>query len=276
LNLFLEVTAKRADGFHAIHTLMVAVSLADTLDFASGEDEQIDLTCSDPTLSVGPENLVMRAADALRQHTGCRAGAAIRLTKWIPMQAGLGGGSSDAATTLVGLNRLWGLGLRAEELATLAASLGSDVAFFLDGPAAWCTGRGEEVSPRTIGRQLHFVLVGPPFGLATADVYRGVVVPQMPLDGSAIQAALAGGDVEEICRWLHNRLQPPAERLRPELSEWLARLAATKPAGCLMSGSGSTIFALARDDRDARRIAAAIAADATAARVRTGIVRSRV
>ena len=192
------------------------------------------------------------------------------------MQAGLGGGSSDAATTLIGLNRLWGLGLSAEELATLAATLGSDVAFFLDGPAAWCTGRGEEVSPRTIGRRLHFVLVSPPFGLATADVYRGVAVPPTPVDGSGIQAALAAGDVDEIGRRLHNRLQPPAERLRPELAEWLARLAATKPAGCLMSGSGSTIFALARDDRDARRIAAAIAADATAARMRTGIVRSRV
>ena len=130
----------------------------------------------------------MRAADALRRHTGCRAGAAIRLTKRIPMQAGLGGGSSDAATTLVGLNRLWGLDLSAEELATLAASLGSDVAFFLDGPAAWCTGRGEEVSPRTIGRQLHFVLVSPPFGLATADVYRGVAVPPTPVDGSAISS----------------------------------------------------------------------------------------
>jgi 4-diphosphocytidyl-2-C-methyl-D-erythritol kinase len=276
LNLFLEVTAKRADGFHAIHTLMVAVSLADTLDFALANDEQIDLTCSDPILSVGPENLVMRAADALRRHTGCRAGAAIRLTKRVPMQAGLGGGSSDAATTLIGLNRLWGLGLKAEELATLAATLGSDVAFFLDGPAAWCTGRGEEVSPRTIGRQLHVVLLLPPFGLATADVYRGVSVPQTPVDGSGIQAALAAGDVDEIGRRLHNRLQPPAERLRPELSAWLAQLAATKPAGCLMSGSGSAIFALARDESDARRIAAAIAVDATAARVRTGIVRSRV
>jgi 4-diphosphocytidyl-2-C-methyl-D-erythritol kinase len=261
VNLFLEVVAKRADGFHAVNTLMVAVSLADTLEFALGEDGVFDLTCSDPALSVGPENLVARAAELLRQHAGCRAGARIRLTKRIPMQAGLGGGSSDAATTLLGLNRLWGLGLGVDELATFAASLGSDVAFFLHPPAAWCTGRGEEVSPRTIGRRLHFVLVCPPFGLATAEVYRGVEVPAMPLDGTAIQAALTAGDVDEIGRLLHNRLQPPAERLRPELTTWLGKFAATKPAGCLVSGSGSTIFALARDSGDARRIAAVVAAD---------------
>src|SRR5438874_4139070 len=144
VNLFLEVVGKRADGFHAVNTLMVAVSLVDTLEFASADDGLLDLTCSDPALSVGPENLVVRAANVLRRHTGSRAGAAICLTKRIPMQAGLGGGSSDAAATLVGLNRLWGLNLGADVLTTLAASLGSDVAFFLDGPAAWCTGRGEE------------------------------------------------------------------------------------------------------------------------------------
>jgi 4-diphosphocytidyl-2-C-methyl-D-erythritol kinase len=174
VNLFLEVTAKRADGFHAVNTLMVAVSQVDTLEFALLANGVIDLTCSDPALSTGPENLVRRAAELLRHRTGCQSGATIRLTKRIPMQAGLGGGSSDAATTLVGLNRLWGLGLGVDELATQAASLGSDVAFFFRPPAAWCTGRGEEVSPRTIGRRLHFVLVCPPFGLATADVYRWV------------------------------------------------------------------------------------------------------
>jgi 4-diphosphocytidyl-2-C-methyl-D-erythritol kinase len=164
-------------------------------------------------------------------------------------------------------------------LATIAASLGSDVAFFLHPPAAWCTGRGEEVSPRTIGRRLHFVLVCPPFGLVTAEVYAavaGVSDPGHREDGGPIQAALATGDVEEIGRRLHNRLQQPAERLRPELTAWLGQLAATRPAGCLVSGSGSTMFALARDFRDARRIAAVLAADASAARMRTFVVRSLV
>jgi 4-diphosphocytidyl-2-C-methyl-D-erythritol kinase len=274
VNLFLEVVGKRADGFHAVNTLMLAVSLVDSLDFALDGDDEIELTCSDPALDAGPENLVMRAAELLRRHTGCRAGARIRLTKRIPMQAGLGGGSSDAATTLVGLNRLWGLGLRVEELAVLAATLGSDVAFFLHPPVAWCTGRGEEVSPRPIGRSLHFVLVCPAFGLATAEVYRGVEVPAAPRNGAAIQAALADGDVAELGRLLHNRLQEPATRLRPDLTALLARLAATRPAGCLLSGSGSAIFALARDDGDARRIESEFLVASANQGARTFVVRS--
>lgn len=274
VNLFLEIVAKRADGFHAVETLMLAVSLADTLEFASADNETIDLTCSDPGLSAGPDNLVVQAAERLRQHVGKRLGATIRLTKRIPTQAGLGGGSSDAATTLIGLNRLWRLGLGAGELIKLAAALGSDVAFFLRPPAAWCTGRGEVIEPRTVGRRLHLVLVKPPFGLPTADVYRGVRVPDAPVDGAAMQAALAAGDVEEIGRRLHNRLQEPAEKLRPEIASLMARLAATGPAGCLLSGSGSAILALARDARDARRIAAEISAAGSADGTRTWIVRS--
>jgi 4-diphosphocytidyl-2-C-methyl-D-erythritol kinase len=274
VNLFLEVVGKRADGFHAVNTLMLAVSLVDTLDFALDSEGDLDLICSDPALDAGPENLVLRAANLLRQHTACRAGARIRLTKRIPMQAGLGGGSSDAATTLVGLNRLWGLDLRVDELAVLAAELGSDVAFFLHPPAAWCSGRGEEVSPRPIGRPLHFVLVCPAFGLATAEVYRGVEVPAVPLDGAAIQAALAAGDIAESGRLLHNRLQEPATKLRPELTVLLDRLAATRPAGCLLSGSGSALFALARDDGDARRIETEFGVALATEGVRTFVVRS--
>jgi len=126
---------------------------------------------------------------------------------------------------------------------------------------------------------LHFVLVSPPFGLATADVYAAVAEVSDPghrEDGGPIQAALAAGDAEEIGRLLRNRLQKPAERLRPEIAAWLAKLAATQPAGCLLSGSGSTMFALARDGRDARRIAEAIAADASVAGMRTCVVRSLV
>lgn len=274
VNLFLEIVAKRADGFHAVETLMLAVSLADTLEFAPADNDAIDLTCSDPGLSVGPDNLVVRAAEQLRQHAGKRLGATIRLTKRIPTQAGLGGGSSDAATTLVGLNRLWRLGLGVGELTKLAASLGSDTAFFLRPPAGWCTGRGEVIEPRTVGRRLHLVLVKPSFGLATADVYRGARVPDAPMDGTALQAAMAAGDVVEMGRRLHNRLQQPAEVLRPELASLRARLAAVRPAGWLLSGSGSTMFALARDFRDARRIAEEVLAGGPADGTRTWIVRS--
>jgi 4-diphosphocytidyl-2-C-methyl-D-erythritol kinase len=263
VNLFLEVTARRPDGYHELRTLLVAVSLFDALAFAPAAT--IRLSCTDPALGTGPENLIVRAAEALRRHTGTRAGAAIALTKRIPVAAGLGGGSSDAAATLVGLNRLWKLRLGRDELARLAAELGSDVAFFLHGPAAWCTGRGETVTPWRIGRRLHLVLARPPFGLSTADVYRRVEVPRRPKSGAALMEAVAAGDDELVGRLLHNRLQAPALALRPELSEWLGRLAAAHPLGTLVSGSGSTVFALARDAADARRIVADVRPWAAAA-----------
>jgi 4-diphosphocytidyl-2-C-methyl-D-erythritol kinase len=255
VNLFLEVVGKRADGYHELRTLMVAVSLYDRLTFTLAPSGPIRLSCPGVDLSAGPENLIVRAAEHLRRHAGIDAGADVDLTKRIPLAAGLAGGSTDAAATLVGLNRLWGLGLGRSDLSAMAADLGSDVPFFLNPPSAWCTGRGEIVERWPLGARLHLVLVAPPFGLSTAAVYRNVAVPIEPLSGDEMKAAAKAGDVEAIGRSLHNRLQEPAERLQPELADWLARLKSLGPAGCLMSGSGSTLFALCRDHREAGRIA---------------------
>src|SRR5438105_3037393 len=167
VNLYLEVLAKRADGYHEIATLMVAVSLYDTLEFKEETSGEIGFRCDHPDLTTGPDNLVLRAVQLLRQRTGCPRGVHIRLAKRIPLASGLAGGSSDAAATLAGLNRLWRLGLKRGELAQLGAELGSDVAFFFATPAAWCTGRGEQVAPLRLGRPLWLVLVQPPFGLST-------------------------------------------------------------------------------------------------------------
>jgi 4-diphosphocytidyl-2-C-methyl-D-erythritol kinase len=272
VNLFLEVTARRLDGYHELRTLLVAVSLFDVLAFAPAG--AIRLSCTDPTLGTGPENLVVRAAQLLRRHSGTTVGAEIGLTKRIPVAAGLGGGSSDAATALVGLNRLWKLGLGRKELAGLAAKLGSDVPFFIQPPAAWCTGRGEVVTPCPLGGRLHLVLVCPPFGLSTADVYGRVVAPDRPQSGTALKQAVLSGDAEAIGRRLHNRLQEPALTLAPELRDWLEWLKVLKPLGQMVSGSGSTIFALARDAADARRIAAAVRPRTKAAGGRVMVART--
>jgi 4-diphosphocytidyl-2-C-methyl-D-erythritol kinase len=252
-NLFLEVLRKRSDGYHDIATLMVALQLHDTLTFRKHSD--LALTCSDPKLSVGPDNLVLKAAWLLQQRTGCTNGAKIHLTKRIPMAAGLAGGSTDAAATLVGLNELWQLGLTNDELAKLGGEIGSDIPFFFHTPAAWCTGRGEIVTPLDLPIPLHFVLLCPAFGMVTASVYKNVAVPQTPVDGSAIRAALAKGDIDIIGRLMHNRLQTAAESLDPRIGEYARLLAATNPAGVLMSGSGSTLFALCRSAEEARRVA---------------------
>src|SRR5262249_30222810 len=153
-----------------------AVSLCDGLDFRPAPDEQIRLECDCPDLSTGPDNLVHKAATLLQRRFGCRQGAAIRLWKGIPMAAGLAGGSSDAAAALAGLNVLWTLGLSARELAALGAELGSDVSFFLTADAGWCTGRGEQVAPLSLGRPLDFVLACPPVGLSTARVFGSLTV----------------------------------------------------------------------------------------------------
>ncbi len=255
VNLFLEVLGKRRDGYHDIATLMVAVNLYDTLEFKEDTSGEIRLCCDHPDLPPGPANLVWRAATLLQQRTGCRRGTSIRLLKRIPLAAGLAGGSTDAAATLAGLNRLWQLGQTPAELATLGAELGSDVAFFFSPPVAWCTGRGEQVTPLALGQPLWLVLVCPPVGLSTAEVYRGVIVPDQPLTGVEIRQAAAEGNVEEIGRWLHNRLQPVAERLCPTIAAYRARLEQLHPAGQLMSGSGSSLFALCRNPREAQRIA---------------------
>jgi 4-diphosphocytidyl-2-C-methyl-D-erythritol kinase len=258
VNLHLEILGQRPDGYHALETLMVAVNLCDTLVFTDDASGRLSLTTRHSGLSTGPDNLVLRAAEMLRATFGCPRGARIRLVKRIPLAAGLAGGSTDAAATLAGLNRLWGLGLADEQLMKLSAGLGSDVAFFFRTPAAWCTGRGEVVTPASMGKQLWMVLVCPPFGLSTAEVYRQVTVPAQPHTGDAIRQGLAKGDVESVGRLLHNRLEEAAQRVRPEVADYRRLLEAQGPAGARMSGSGSTLFAVCRDRNEAQRIAQAL------------------
>jgi 4-diphosphocytidyl-2-C-methyl-D-erythritol kinase len=254
VNLFLEVLGKRPDGYHEIATLLVTIDLADEIDFAPADAGELSLTCDDPSLSAGSDNLVTKAALRLRAETGCSLGARIALRKRIPWAAGLGGGSSDAAAALEGLNELWKLGLSAAALARTGSEIGSDVPFFLNGPAAWCTGRGEVVTPVPIGQPLNFVLVMPAEGLSTADVYKRLSVPTQPADGIAAREALASGDVEGLGKALFNRLQEPAFELCPAAAKAYRRVRGVGAAGCLMSGSGSALFALCRSPSEARQV----------------------
>ena len=256
LNLYLEILGKRPDGYHEIETLMVAVNLHDRLTFADDPLGAVTLTCDDPKLPTGDENLVVKAAERLKSATGCSKGASIALNKVIPAEAGLAGGSSDAAATLVGLDWLWGLNTPADRLGSVAAEVGSDVAFFLQGPAAVCRGRGERVEPISLKGPLHFVLVCPPVGVSTADVYKNLTPPDRPRSIGAVIEALDHGGPAELGRSLFNRLQPTAESIRPALTRVRDALADLTHAfefgpplleGHLMSGSGSAYFGLARD-----------------------------
>lgn len=258
VNLFLEVLARRPDGYHELATMMVAVSLFDTLEFTEELTAATTLRCDHPSLSTGPDNLICRAIELMRRHSGRAGGVGVRLWKRIPMAAGLAGGSSDAAATLAGLNHLWRLGWPRQRLAELGAELGSDVSFFFAGPAAWCTGRGERIEPMRLGRALDLVIVSPPVGLSTAEVFRGVTVPTEPRSGADLRRAAEVGDVRELGRLLHNRLQPEAERLCPAVSGLCERLAGLGPVGQLMSGSGSSVFALCRGPGEALTLTRAL------------------
>jgi 4-diphosphocytidyl-2-C-methyl-D-erythritol kinase len=253
LNLFLEVPSRRTDGYHEVVTLMVAVDLFDTLAIADDPSGRVTLTCDDPTLPTGAENLVVKAAERLRAAAGSTRGARISLAKAIPSQAGLAGGSSDAAATLAGLDRLWGLGLPPRALDAVAAEVGSDVAFFLHTPAALCTGRGERVEPVELTHSFSFVLICPEFGVSTADVYRNLTVPDRPRGAGPTLEALRSGDPAALGRSLFNRLQPAAESLAPGLIQVREALTSLGPSldGHLMSGSGSAFFGLARDHASA-------------------------
>jgi 4-diphosphocytidyl-2-C-methyl-D-erythritol kinase len=259
LNLFLEILRKRPDGYHDLESLMVAVDLFDTLELRAGANSEIVLACDPPTLSAGPDNLVHKAATALRAYAGRLAlGAEIRLVKRVPAQAGLGGGSSDSAAALAGLNRIWKLGLTREELLAIAPSIGSDVAFFLTLPAAWCTGRGEQVTPEPTSENasgFYFVLVCPPVGLGTAGVYGRLAVPERPVSGDAVRAAYRAGDPEALGRAMFNRLEEPAFGLEPLVGRIRRRLAGLGACGAMMSGSGSAVFAVCRDRAHAADVA---------------------
>ncbi|MFA7468299.1 MAG: 4-(cytidine 5'-diphospho)-2-C-methyl-D-erythritol kinase, partial [Desulfotomaculaceae bacterium] len=169
INLLLDVVGIRPDGYHELKTVMQTLSLSD--DVLLETAPIIDLAVDGANLTAGPENLAYRAADLLKQRTGYRGGAAVRLIKKIPLAAGLAGGSADAAAVLRGLNKMWNLGLRMDDLFHLGAELGSDVPFCLWGGIAMCQGRGEMVTPLPALPSAGVLLVKPCFGVSTADVY---------------------------------------------------------------------------------------------------------
>ena len=170
VNLYLEILGKRPDGYHELETLMVTAGLFDTLVLRDGPAGRVELACSDPALSAGEDNLVVRAARLLQQRTGGARGCRVRLVKRIPMAAGLAGGSADAAATLVACNELWQAGLSQAQLARVAARLGSDVPFSLVGGTAVGRGRGELLTPALVSGTYYWVLAFASGGLSTPEV----------------------------------------------------------------------------------------------------------
>jgi 4-diphosphocytidyl-2-C-methyl-D-erythritol kinase len=254
VNLLLNILGKRADGFHELETVMQPIAVHDRIEIARSAGG-IELTCSEPTLPTDGRNLVYRAAELFLKSMVVKDGVKLRLEKRIPLAAGLGGGSANAAITLLAMNELFDQPLGQEELAALAAQLGSDVPFFLQPQAALATGRGEKIQPLgsfSALKNCAALLIHPGFGISTAWAYQSLARFPQALNGTPGRAAklillLRGTDLVTAGRELYNSLEAPALEKYPLLALFQEFLREQGAAATLMSGSGSTTFGIFRN-----------------------------
>jgi 4-diphosphocytidyl-2-C-methyl-D-erythritol kinase len=262
VNLLLNILGRRPDGFHELETLMHPVKLFDQLRFTR-IPQGVELTCSEPTLPTDSRNLVHRAASKFLETAKISEGVRLHLEKHIPLAAGLGGGSGNAATTLLGLNELFDSPLALGQLNGLAAELGSDVPFFLQERPALATGRGEKIESLNSFPALRgaaFLLIHPGFGIATAWAYQQLARFPQALNGKAGRAQklaklLLTSDLRTAAPEFYNSLEAPALEKYPLLTLFQEFLRSEGAAATLMSGSGSTTFAIAENHTTAEALA---------------------
>jgi 4-diphosphocytidyl-2-C-methyl-D-erythritol kinase len=241
LNLFLHITGQRADGYHLLQTVFQLLDFGDLMDFSPDPDGDIEVSC--PGLQLAPQqNLVYRAARLLQQHTNCALGARIRLEKRIPVGGGLGGGSSNAATTLLALDRLWQLSLGTGELAQLGLSLGADVPVFVHGHSAWAEGVGEQLQALALEKSWYVVIV-PDCEVSTAEVFSSQQLTRNtpPIKIAAFSASGGGNDCENVVRSLY-----------PEVDNalnWLGNFGQAR-----LTGTGACVFARFLSEQQAQAV----------------------
>jgi len=250
INVWLRVLRRRSDGFHEIETLIAPISLCDEIQIERCDGKKtIEFQCDDPSVPKGDENLAVRAANLFFERTKIDGGISIELKKKIPHGAGLGGGSSDAASTLLALNDLFGTKLPLQILSTMAEAIGSDVPFFIFQSAAVCKGRGELVSPTKLREQLSVLLLKPDFSVPTRWAYSrwrdSLEISGVPYVAQQFAGQTFANDLE----------RPVFEKFifLAEMKTWLLRR--PEVGAALMSGSGSTVFAVLSDGADADRLA---------------------
>ncbi|MEK5040571.1 4-(cytidine 5'-diphospho)-2-C-methyl-D-erythritol kinase [Sporosarcina sp. FSL K6-3457] len=255
INLTLDVLHKRPDGFHEVEMIMTTVDLADRIWIRPTDNGRITIKTSERFVPNDRKNLAYQAAELLQRQYGIKKGVEITLEKSIPVAAGLAGGSSDAAATLRGLNRLWNLGIEADELATLGARIGSDVSFCVHGGTALATGRGEIIKNLPAPPNCWVILAKPAISVSTADIYGNLDLSKVnhPSTMSMIEA-LKAGDYDKMCQSVGNILEAVTMDLHPQvvmLKEQMKRFGAD---AVLMSGSGPTVFGLVKHESRVPRI----------------------
>ena len=261
INLTLDVTGKREDGYHLLETIMQTVALYDDIYMKKLEKPEIRLKTNLPWLPVDERNLAYRAAQLMLETFGIKGGVFIKIDKRIPVAAGLAGGSTDCAAVLVGMNRLFSLGLSEERLEELAGTMGSDIPYCVRRGTVLCEGVGEKMTNVAVPcPQCYVVLAKLPVSVSTVSVYKGLKWDQVEEhpDTEGMIAAMAEGDVDKMGSLLCNVLETVTIEMHPKIAEIKKRLMELGAAGALMSGSGPTVFGLFSDRGQARQAAAQV------------------
>lgn len=245
INLNLRVLGKRPDGFHELFTVFQTVSLHDSLSFSENED--IRLTCDDTSIPTDQRNLVVKAANLLKERSGIRLGVSLHLKKRIPAPGGLGGGSSNAAIALIGLSKLWKLDLSADDLQTMACELGSDVPYFLIGGTAIGSGRGTQIEPIEDLQVPHLLIVTPNVRVSTPDAFKSLDAPNLTTSDAErilIVCRFEARKLDLLQSVLTNDMEPAVFAAYPEIERVKHTLLRLGAVGAMMSGSGASVFAV--------------------------------
>jgi len=247
INWTLRVLGKRPDGYHEVVTLMQSVSLCDELTFAVRDDNEIFLTCNDPSIPVDASNLIAKAAQSLSE----RHGATIHLSKKIPAKGGLGGGSSNAAITLLALNHLWRTGLSVRDLSQIGRGLGADVPFFLAGGTALAHGIGADLEGVTDFPKQHLIVITPNVSVSTATAYASLNAPSLttPKSVSILSSSFTEPFSGDSSQWpLHNDFEGVIFEIEPEIRRAKSALLDVGARAALLAGSGSSVFGIFTDE----------------------------
>jgi 4-diphosphocytidyl-2-C-methyl-D-erythritol kinase len=256
INLGLRVRGRRPDGYHEISTVFQTVTLHDKLTFEPKHDDGLELACTDPYIPTDESNLVMRAALALRERFGVWRGARVMLEKRIPAGGGLGGGSADAAVSLLALAHLWGIETSKAALEEIGATLGADVPFFLTGGTALGTGTGASVTPLEDAPEMHLVVVTPGVRVSTAEAYRRLNAPALTKDEAVVNLSVSRAEAEfsgSLRGVGSNDFEAVVMGLEPEVGRARDALLGAGAGRAMLSGSGSSVFGLFESKGEALR-----------------------
>ena len=265
INLSLHILGKRPDNYHEIHTVLQAVSLHDTLNFVTTSAGPIAFTCDDASIPVDDSNLVVKAAKSLQERFRVTSSCKIHLTKRIPVRAGLGGGSSNAAITLLALTRLWELPATSQDLLEMAANLGADVPFFIEGGIALATGIGTDLTPLPDLPQQRLLIVAPAVTVSTTTAYEALKAPALTTSDSVsilaisrTQAIFSDSRPWALCDHLENDFERVIFDMVPEIRRVKEALIQAGARCALLAGSGSSVFGIFDSDDVLRSAAQAL------------------